>query len=296
MLSWDDFRFVRAIAEKGSLAAAAAVLGVNHSTVFRRLAQIEQQLGSRLFERSRSGYALTPCGEEMVKLAARMAEEIVAFERTVAGHDLRPSGELRITTNDTLLLHLLTGVLAGFRTAYPEIVIDIVVANESLNLSKRDADVAVRATDRPPDVLIGRRLCGIGWAVYAARGRSDPSFDPARDAARVSWVGLAENLAQLKAARWLREHAGDEQIVYRINTVLGLAEAASAGIGLALLPCFIGETAAGLVRLSPPIPDLEVGLWILTHADLRHTARIRAFMDFASSEITKRRKMIECAG
>lgn len=296
MLSWDDFRFVRAVAEKGSLAAAAAVLGVNHSTVFRRLAQVEQQLGSRLFERSRSGYELTPCGEEMVKLATRMAEDIVTFERTVAGHDLRPSGELRITTNDTLLVHLLTGVFAGFRVAYPEIVIDIVVANESLNLSKRDADVAVRATDRPPDVLVGRRLCGIGWAVYAGRGGADPSFDPVRDAARVTWVGLAENLAQLKAAKWLRERAGDEQIVYRINTVLGLAEAASAGIGFALLPCFIGEATASLVRLSPPIAELEVGLWILTHADLRHTARIRAFMDFASSEITKRRKMIECAG
>lgn len=296
MLSWDDFRFVRAIAEKGSLAGAAAALGVNHSTVFRRLAQVEQQLGSRLFERSRSGYELTPCGEEMVKLAARMAEEIVAFERTVAGHDLRPSGELRITTNDTLLLHLLTGVLAGFRTAYPEIVIDIVVANEALNLSKRDADVAVRATDRPPDVLVGRRLCGIGWAVYAARGRADPTLDPVGDAARLAWVGLADSLAQLKAARWLRKHAGDERIVYRINTVLGLAEAAAAGVGFAVLPCFIGEATTGVERLSPPIAELEVGLWILTHADLRHTARIRAFMDFASGEIAKRRKTIECVG
>src|SRR5215472_17077282 len=105
MLSWDDFRYIKA-------------LGVNHSTVFRRLGQIEGQLGSRLFERSRAGYALTPCGEEMVRLAERMEEDILTFERQVTGHDLRPSGELRLTTNDTLLVHLLSEVLAAFRRAY----------------------------------------------------------------------------------------------------------------------------------------------------------------------------------
>lgn len=295
MLMWDDFRYVRAIADKRSLAAAAGVLGVNHSTVFRRLGQIEQQLGSRLFERNRSGYELTPCGEEMVKLAERMADEIIGFERTVTGHDLRPSGELRVTTNDTLLVHLLTDVLAAFRIAYPNILIDVLVANEALNLTRRDADVALRATDRPPDVLIGRRLCGIAWAIFGHAGDANPSFDPTREAGKFAWVGLGDNLAPLKAAKWLRDRAGDEQIVYRVNSVLGLAEAAAAGIGLVVLPCFIGTALPRLVRLSPPITEIETGLWILTHTDLRQTARVRAFMDFASAEIAKRRKLIECA-
>ena len=136
--------------------------------MFRRLPQIESQLGSRLFERSRAGYALTPCGEEMVRLAERMGEDIVTFERQVTGHDLRPSGELRVTTNDTVLVHLMTQVFAAFRNAYPEIVLDVVVSNQALNLSKRDADVAVRATDRPPEALIGRRAASIAWAVFAA--------------------------------------------------------------------------------------------------------------------------------
>ena len=121
MLSWDDFRYLKAITDTRTLAGAAAELAVNHSTVFRRLSQIEKQLGSRLFERSRSaGYALTPCGEEMVRLAERTGEDLVAFERHVTGHDLRPSGELRVTTNDTLLVHLMTGVFAEFRKTYPE--------------------------------------------------------------------------------------------------------------------------------------------------------------------------------
>lgn len=291
MLSWDDFRYVKAIADTRSLAGAAAELSVNHSTVFRRLAQIESGLGSRLFERSRAGYALTPCGEEMVRLAERMGEDIVAFERQVTGHDLRPSGELRVTTNDTVLVHMLTGVFAAFRKAYPEIVLDVVVSNQALNLSKRDADVAVRATDRPPDALIGRRAASIAWAVYANADRAPEAFDPETDGQSVDWIGFGDNLANLKAARWLKDRGG--RVVYRINTVLGLAEATAAGMGIAVLPCFIGSATPGLTRLTGPLPDLANGIWLLTHADLRQTARVRAFMDFAGNEIGRQRKAIE---
>ncbi len=295
-LSWDDFRFAKAIAEARSLGGAADLLGVNHSTVFRRLAQIEHRLGSRLFERSRTGYALTPCGEEMVRLADRMGEDIIAFERKVTGHDLRPSGELRITTNDTVLVHLLSRVLAGFRRTYPEIVLDVVVANEPLNLSKRDADVAVRATDRPPEALIGRRVAGIAWAIFGPARLAGEPFDPLVDARKHDWLGLGDNLSGLRPAKWLREHVGEDRVVYRVNTVLGLAEAAASGIGLALLPCFIGSATPGLARLAPPEPTLEAGLWLLTHPDLRHTARVRAFLDFAATEIARQRKAIEGAG
>jgi|1186.fasta_scaffold39383_1 DNA-binding transcriptional LysR family regulator len=294
MLSWDDFRYVKAIADTRSLAGAAQELSVNHSTVFRRLAQIEEQLGSRLFERSRGGYALTPCGEEMVRLAERMGEDIVAFERQVTGHDLRPSGELRVTTNDTVLIYLMTDIFAGFRGAYPEISLDVVVANQALNLSKRDADVAIRATDRPPEALIGRRAASIAWAVFAASEKAPQNFDPQSGARDAEWIGFGDNLANLKAAKWLKERGG--KVVYRINTVLGLAEATAAGMGLGLLPCFIGSKTPGLTRISSPIADVVDDLWLLTHADLRATARVRAFMDFAGSEIAKRRKEMEGTG
>lgn len=296
MLSWDDFRYVKAIAGTRSLGGAAQELAVNHSTVFRRLAQIEKQLGSRLFERSRGGYALTPCGEEMVRLAERMDEDIIAFERQVTGHDLRPSGELRVTTNDTALIYLMTDIFAAFRRAYPEISLDVVVANQALNLSKRDADVAIRATDRPSDTLIGRRTATIAWAVFAASSQARHNFDPINDARDVDWIGFGDNLANLKAAKWLKEHAAPGRIVYRINTVLGLAEATAAGIGFALLPCFIGSTTPGLARLTPPVDDVTDALWLLTHSDLRATARVRAFMDFAGGEIAKRKKQLEGNG
>ena len=185
MLSWDDFRYIKAIAETRSLNGAAQTLNVNHSTVFRRLGQVEKQLGSRLFDRGRAGYVLTTCGEEMVRLAERIGDDVTSFERRVTGQDLRPSGELRVTSNDLVLLHLLTEVLVDFRKAYPEIVLDIVVSNTMLNLSRRDADVAVRAAYHPPETLSGRRVSKIAWAVYGPASRKIRSFHPRRDAAEI---------------------------------------------------------------------------------------------------------------
>lgn len=300
MIAWDDFRLVQAIAETGSLAGAADKLHVNHSTIFRRLGTLEGLLGTRLFERSRAGYVATPTGEEMVRLAERMSEEVLAVERRITGQDLRPSGELRITTNDTFLVHLLTPILASFRLAYPEIHLDIVVSNESLSLSKRDADVAIRASDRPGDTLVGRRIASIAWGVFAATGtvEADPALlaggpDLAARFRRHHWVGFSERLGALKPAKWLRERVGEDRLVYRVDTVLGLAEAAAAGIGLALLPSFIGASAPGLTQISGPEADLESGLWLLTHPDIRSTARVRTFMDHAGRELSRLRPVIE---
>lgn len=293
MIPWDDFRLVRAIAETGSLAGAAEQLAVNHSTVFRRLGTLEQQLGARLFERARAGYVPTPMGEEMVRLAEHMADEVLAVERRITGQDLRPSGELRVTTNDTLLVHMLTPIFASFRAAYPEIRLDVVISNQSLSLSKRDADVAIRASDRPGDTLVGRRMASIAWGIYgsAAQDISVP-LDPA-DLRRHDWIGFSDNLGAIKPAKWLRERVGEEKIIYRVNTVLGLAEAAAAGIGLALLPCFIAAVTPGLVQLMGRQSELESGLWLLTHPDIKATARVRTFMEHAGREIGKLRGRIE---
>jgi DNA-binding transcriptional LysR family regulator len=293
MLSWDDFRIVKAIAESRSLAGAAEALRVNHSTVFRRLGQIEQQLGSRLFERGRGGYGLTACGEEMVELAERMGEDIITFERKVSGQDLRPSGELRITTSDAMLHHLINDVLIGFRHAYPEITLDILVSNQRLNLSKRDADVAVRATYQPPDTLAGQRLARIAWAVFGPAALASQEFDPATDGRRHDWIAFTDLVSVGKVMKWLKGHVDEARIVYKVNTMLGLAEAAAGGVGVVLLPCYVGAAIPGLARLSPPLPELEGELWLITHPDLRNTARVRAFLDFCAAEIGKRRALIE---
>src|SRR4051794_7606522 len=188
-LAWDDFRLVKAIADARGLAGAAERLGVNHSTMFRRLGQIEDALGAALFERHRTGYAPTAAGEEMVALAERMDEDVTAFARKLAGREPSPAGELRVATSDALLVHLLPPLLARFRDRCPDVRLDVVLGNRALNLSKRDADVAARATDGPPETLVGRRVARVAWALYgsAADFPRAGAVDP-RDLHRRPWV------------------------------------------------------------------------------------------------------------
>lgn len=288
--TWDDYRYVQAVAEAKSLAGAADILGVNHSTVFRRINAIEETLGARIFERGRGGYALTPAGEEMVALAVRMNQEITTFERRIAGRDIKPSGELRITINDTAMAFLMAPVFASFLKACPDIRLDIIVTNAALNLSKRDADIAIRATRSPPENLVGRRVSTTAWAVYGPHSLRNRDLT---DLFSERWVGLGENLASIMPSRWLNDHVAPERVVLRINTVLGLAEAIDAGIGIGILPCFIGDGMSNLAQLSETLVDSTSSLWLLTHPDLRQSARVRAFMDHAWEALTRRRPQLE---
>jgi DNA-binding transcriptional LysR family regulator len=221
----------------------------------------------------------------MTALAQRMDEDITALARKLAGEALSPAGELRVTTSDALLVHLLTPLLARFRARCPEVRLDVVLDNQALNLSKRDADVAIRASNGPPETLVGRKVARIAWALY---GRHDiPEPWP--------WVAPGDDLAGLQAARFVRAQVPPEHIVLKANTVLGLAEAVEAGIGVGHLPCFIGDARPALVRLSDPEPELATDLWLLTHPDLRRAARVRVFLDFLAVEIAIRRPLIEGA-
>ncbi|MCK0195954.1 LysR family transcriptional regulator [Ancylobacter sp. 6x-1] len=291
-LSWDDFRLIKAVADARGLPAAASELGVNHSTVFRRLKQVEETLGTVLFERHRTGYAVTPAGEEMVALATRLDEEITAAGRKLAGREPTPTGDLRITLPDSLLMHLLMPLISGFRERYPDVRLDFVLSAASLNLSKRDADVAIRATDHPPENLVGRRVATINWALYglAERFPRPVTVDELR---AENWVALSDDYAHLHVVKFLHEHIEPERIVYKVNTVLGLPDAIEAGIGIGYIPCLSGSTRPALTRLAPIRPEFSAGLWLLTHPDLRHAPRVRAFLDYMASEVTKVRRLIE---
>ncbi|AMJ63220.1 LysR family transcriptional regulator [Bosea sp. PAMC 26642] len=293
-LAWDDFRLIKAIAETRALPAAATSLGLNHSTVFRRLGQIEEAIGLKLFERHRSGYVATPAGEEMTLLAERFDSDISAFAIRLAGQEIKPAGELRVTTNDTLLVDLLTPIFAAFLAQCPDIRLDLLLSNQSLNLSKRDADVAIRATDRPPETLVGRRAARIAWALYGRAsdfvGETDAGIEALWGR---NWVSLGDQFTGLKAVKYLAEHVAPERIVYKVNTVLGLAEAVEAGIGIGFLPCFIADTKPGLIRLAAPDPGFSADLWLLTHPDLRHSPRVRLFLDFVAAEIGRLKPLIE---
>lgn len=293
-VAWDDFRLVKAIADAQGLPGAAAQTGINHSTAFRRLGQIEAALGFRLFERHRSGYVPTQAGEEMVAVARRLDEDITGFTRRLAGRELSPAGELRVTTNDSLLVHLLTPLFAKFRRQCPDVRLDVVIGNQALNLSQRDADVAIRATDKPPENLVGRRLARIAWALY---GHTADFPEPARPSIETlygrEWVALGDAMASLQVVKFARQNIAPRDLGYRINTVLGLAEAVEARLGIGHLPCFIGDTRPALVRLSDPDPTFSGDLWLLTHQDLRMSARVRVFLDFLAAEIARHKALLE---
>ncbi len=293
-LSWDDFRLIKAIADQRALPAAAAALDLNHSTVFRRLGQIEDALGLKLFERHRSGYVATPAGDEMSRLAERVDEDITTFSRRLAGQEIKPAGELRVTTNDSLLVDMLTPVFAGFLARCPDIRLDILLSNQAMNLAKRDADVAIRATDDPPDTLVGRRAARIAWALYgrASDFPGTETIEPAATRER-NWVSLGEHFAAMKTVRYINQHVAPERIVYRVNSVLGLSEAVEAGIGIGFLPCFISDTKPGLTRLAAPEPAFSADLWLLTHPDLRHSPRVRLFLDYMATELGRMKPLIE---
>lgn len=290
-LGWDDLLYVLSVGRSGSLSGAARELRVNHSTVFRRIGAIEEQLGVRLFERRRDGYVPTAAGEAAVRLAEEVDEDVTALERKLAGEDLRPTGTVRVTTTDTLISTVVP-ICVAFRRSYPEICIELVTGNQFLNLSRRDADVALRPSAHPPENLHGRRVSWIGFAVYGSSAylASTGGGDLTR---AHEWIGLDDTLSHLAVYKWMAENVAPERISFRASSFMAVIDAAAAGMGLAALPCYMGDGRPALERVSEPMPELGTDLWLLVHEDLRRTARVRAFTDFLFAELSHLRPRIE---
>lgn len=287
--NWDDLRLFLAVARSGTLSGAARELGLNHSTLFRRVGAFEEALGVRLFDRLQGGYALTAAGEAMREGALKVEEEIAAMFRKLTGQDVRLSGTVRITTVDMLAQGLLPRHLSAFRTAYPDIEIELVASNAALNLSRREADIALRVGNDPPESLVGRRVGRLVFAAYASTGYHERR--PGGDFSKHDWVGLDSEHAPL-ARRFARFLPGVAP-VFRANSVAVAIAAAKAGIGLAVLPCGLADTETDLVRVGDLPDDFTLDLWLLTHADLRHMARIRAVMEFLGEALHAEADLLE---
>lgn len=280
-ISWDDLRLVFAIDRAGSLGGGARLLRVDHSTAFRRLNALEARLGVRLFERARTGYSATEAGEAAVAAARRMEEDVAVLGRRIAGADVRPTGTVRLTTTDTLV-PAIAPILADFRETYPGIVIELIVSNAFLTLTRRDADVALRPAAMAAEDLVARRIGDVGTAFYAARGRGiTVESGP--------WIAPEDTLSHLASARWIARTVPPDQIAARASTLWGAAEICAAGIGVAPLPCIIGDRDARIARIGDPLPEFSVGLWLMTHPDLRKTGRVRALIDHIAPSLTAMR-------
>lgn len=291
-LSWDDLRIIRAIGINGALAPAAEMLGINGSTIARRLSKVEEVLGATLFDRRRTGYVATAHGKELISLAERVEVDVISVARRVAEQGRRHAGELRITTSDSILLYFLTPLIASFKAQNPAIKIETLVGNVSLNLARGESDIAVRATESPPENLFGRKVATIAWAPYALAADAGPHWPDAGLFDR-QWISYAGQLSGLKASAFVDKRVHPDNIAYRTDSVAGAAAAIDAGLGTGYLPCMLGDISPGLVRVGAIEPTLNDQLWLLTHPDIRNSDRIQGFMTHCIEAIGKNRGLIE---
>jgi len=290
--NWDDLRYFLAVARTGGLSTAARELGVNQSTVFRRVGQLEDSINARLFDRQARGYALTSVGEDMLLAASRVEEDVLALDRAVQGADQEVRGLVRITTVDEVLERIAPHI-QRFCDEFPGIDLEVSTEQRIAILARREADVAIRPSKQPtePDV-VGRRLVALSSAAYASKDYLARRKRPRQlaDLAAHRLIGFHKGRV---GGRWLETLGDDVRVVYRANTMLGQAVAARAGLGVAVLPCFVGDPDPKLEYLfAVPAPE-TYHLWLLLHSDLRQTARVRAFVDFMSEAILSDRRLFE---
>lgn len=292
-LSWDDLRIIKTLSDCGNRSIAAEKLGINASTVSRRVAHAEAALGVALFDRRHAGYKLTPEGMELRALSERVELDVVSVARRISGAAHDPQGTLRVATSDSLLLYFLTPIIAEFRAAHPSLSIDVLVGNDTLDLARDESDIALRATRRPPESWVGRKLAAIAWAPYGAARQFRRKAPAADRLYELDWVSYAGGLSGLKAAQYLDSRVAPSRIAYRSDSVAAVSAGISAGLGMGYLPCMLGDTMADVVRVGPVVPELQDELWLLTHPDIRGSRRVQAFMRFCAAAVARQKALIE---
>ncbi len=284
-LDWSDLQYILAVANQGSLAGAARALGVNHSTVQRRITSFEALQQVTVFDRRPDGYKLTIEGQQLLEAARAVEQAVWGLERKITGKDLKLEGTIRLTTTDTLLHTIVGRPLARFHDKYPDIVMDVSVTNSILSLTRRDADVAIRPAQSKPEPLVGDHVGDIQFAIYAApsyvRGRQNLTL------AGLDWISPGDTLADTTPGRWLRRTVPRARIVMKTDSMLALGCAAQRGLGVAMLPTYLGDELDGIERVDVAYDRFSNGLWIVTHADLANAARIHTFMTFMSEALKR---------
>ncbi|RST48430.1 LysR family transcriptional regulator [Variovorax sp. MHTC-1] len=295
MLDWNDLKYFVAVARHGSTVAAGHALKVDQSTVQRRLAALERQIGRPLVQRLPTGYRLTPFGEEMLPHAQHVERAVLAFEQQMADSRRNAAGVIRLTCPEPLVDRLTrAGLLDRFHARHPAFRVEFVMSDKYLDLRKGDADVALRSGDTDDNALVGRKLGDSLWAVYASRQYIAQHGQPAsvEDLAAHALAGFDDSMARHRAAIWLQQVAPGARIVSRNDSVLGLLHSVKAGVGIAPLPTALGDADAELVKVLGPIPELTRIWRLLALPELRRTPRVSAFFDFMVGEIEALRPII----
>jgi len=292
-MDWDYLRYIRALAIGGTLAKAGELLGVHQTTVLRRLDQMEESLGVQFFERNRDGLQLTPVGEMAFREAQRLATDVENLERKLVGDDAAPVGKVRVAAEDAMMNELLGPILAELVHAYPDIELEVLTDNDVANLSHREADLTLRPENKPQATLEGERIAAVDSAVYGSARycRRHRNMDIENHPEDCTWILPDESFSHLATGRWYRKHLKNVSSVIRCNSLQSMATLARSGAGLAVLPCYLGEAAKELRRLSDPLEGESVDLWLHVNQDTQQMARVRIVMEF----LVERLKALESA-
>lgn len=278
MHNWDDFRYFHAVATHGSFSAAAQELGVNHSTVSRRIQVLEEKHGVRLFERTSSGYNMTEAGAGIFDIIEEINERSYKASRVLLGQDARLEGRLNLTMPHDLFECCMAKPIKNFCQQHPNIDLRLLVRHGLRNLADREADLAVRMTPNPPDYLIGKCITLLQHGIYRS-----PSIDVSEATPIVCWGGEEE------IPHWATEHLHNPYIALWVDDLVSMYAAVKAGIGLARMPCFYpdGVQVSCVERLRIDLPRSDWGVWVLSHVDLRQTARVNHCKAFLIKTLTE---------
>jgi DNA-binding transcriptional LysR family regulator len=288
MFDWSDLRHFLAVAKHGSTLAAARALGVNQSTVHRRIDALERRIGHALVRRHPSGYQLTEFGEALLPAAQAVENAAIAVERQVQAYGNQLDGVIRLTCPEPLVSRITgSALLELFQERYPALRIEFVMSDRYLDLSKGEADIALRSGEPDDENLVGRKIGDSIWAVYASRSYVQQHGKPQRveDIADHAIIGFDGTLINHRAAKWFAAVAPNARIAARNNSVLGVLHAVKSGVGVAPLPTAIADMHDDLVQVLPPVQELGRGWYLLAHPDVRKTPQIRAFFDFVTEKL-----------
>lgn len=288
-IQWDDIRHFLELARKGSLSAAARCLGVEHSTVARRVESLEQSLGIRLFDRLPRGWSLTPEGETLLVQAGRLEDEALAFSRAALGVSSL-QGTVRVSAPPVFASHFLVPRLVSFRQQWPGIDLEIIGESREANLARGEADLALRMARPQAAGLVVRALGGMGYGLYAAHGylgRPEEAWE---------FLGYDDSLAQVPQQKWLEGVAAGRRVVLRSNDLAALLQAARAGLGIAALPHFLAIGDPALAPVPGPVCPTERQLWLVMHPDVRRSPRVRAVADALASLVLEAKPVLSGRG
>lgn len=290
-LDWNALKFILKVAESGSTAKAARSLGVNATTVMRRITAFEQAFGTVLFRKKQSGYETTLECDALVEQVRQMEDRARTIHDDILHSDMIMRGTISVSTVDSVMISVLGPCFESFARIYPNIDVDISMSTDRVNLNRKDADVAIRATRKPPENVRAVRLSGLAFCIFGAVGCSEEFRQ--KSYSDLAWIGPSGALKNAPINEWMKNNIQPKSIRLTADTFQSARALAEAGAGSVILPCCLGDTSPGLARLSEPLGEMDTELWIMIAADLDQSPRINLFVEHVQKAVLEQRALLE---